>query len=598
MSDATRVPTSARLERILPLLACPACRQSLARTHESRLTCRGCGACYPVRGEVPILLPASLQEPGVGTVDTSDPVSRHPYSPSSQDIINAHQQGWVLDLGAGGKLQRWENVLQVDIFRYPMTDVVATADCLPFRDNAFQAVISQAVFEHLQYPEAAAAEIRRVLQPQGILKIDTAFLQPEHGYPHHFFNATETGLRHWFRDFDIRWSGVEPYQHPQWSLSWFLGVYLDRIGPEHAQVLRQARLDQLLMALERRARGEPQADDSRIVQALDALPAHEWRTLAAGVSVQGRNPAKLSAAAEAPSAGLSHGMSSRAEDTRALIAARAEIHRLNERLQSIDESRTVALDRGNYFRQYIPSTPAAAAGWATRLRIRLVVLLRRLFPPTVWNRLRRWRRTSAGQQDPAPSGGAQPFLSVVTEPCDLNSFVNLFFSMTHQTFTGWELVVIRRADQSTEIRRAMHDFKSLDHRVNLVDAFSTSQPARLHEAQAAAAGRFIVNLPEGAVLAHRAVQTLYTLVRSRPQTHLIVADFERADSSRWDARGMVCHGTPLDAAASYPSNACSFAVHASRANAPVASASAKGAIDTAAYIPEVLFRQVPVSPAG
>ena len=68
-----------------------------------------------------------------------------------------------------------------------------------------------------------------VENPDGTLRIDTAFLQPEHGYPHHFYNATETGLRHWFRDFDIEWSGVDSYQHPQWSLSWFLGIYLDRV---------------------------------------------------------------------------------------------------------------------------------------------------------------------------------------------------------------------------------------------------------------------------------------------------------------------------------------------------------------------------------
>ena len=216
---ATTASAPTRLAALLPLLACPRCGGGLQHTTAQTLQCGACAAVYPVRGGVPVLLPESMQEPGVGNVSADDPVSRHPYSPAALEIIDAHPDGWVLDLGAGGKHQRWDNVVQIDIFRFPMTDVVCTADRLPFRDNAFKAVISQAVFEHLQYPEWAAAEIRRVLQPGGIAKIDTAFLQPEHGYPHHFFNATETGLRHWFRDFDIRWSGVESYQHPQWSLS-------------------------------------------------------------------------------------------------------------------------------------------------------------------------------------------------------------------------------------------------------------------------------------------------------------------------------------------------------------------------------------------
>jgi Methyltransferase domain len=96
----------------------------------------------------------------------------------------------------------------------------------------FDAVISQAVFEHLQHPAAAASEVWRTLKTDGTTKIDTAFLQPEHAYPHHYFNATEAGLKHWFRDFEIQWSGVEPYQHPKWALLWFLDVYLACMHPE------------------------------------------------------------------------------------------------------------------------------------------------------------------------------------------------------------------------------------------------------------------------------------------------------------------------------------------------------------------------------
>ena len=63
---------SSRLTAILPLLACPRCGSGLqlsAQTPAAQtLQCSGCAAVYPVRAGVPILLPESMQEPGVGTV--------------------------------------------------------------------------------------------------------------------------------------------------------------------------------------------------------------------------------------------------------------------------------------------------------------------------------------------------------------------------------------------------------------------------------------------------------------------------------------------------------------------------------------------------
>ncbi len=49
-------------------------------------------------------------------------------------------------------------------------------------------------------PWIAAAEIARVLRPQGRAYTLCAFMQPLHGYPDHYFNATEAGLRRLFTD--------------------------------------------------------------------------------------------------------------------------------------------------------------------------------------------------------------------------------------------------------------------------------------------------------------------------------------------------------------------------------------------------------------
>ncbi len=572
-----------RLAKILPLLACPACRGGLQRVDAGSVRCRGCSACYPVREGVPILLPATLQEPGVGSADADDPVSRHPYSPSALEIIQSHKDGWVLDLGAGGKLQRWDNVLQVDIFRYPMTDVVATADCLPFRDNAFTAVVSQAVFEHLQYPEAAAVEIRRVLQPHGTLRIDTAFLQPEHGYPHHFYNATETGLRHWFREFDIQWSGVDTYQHPKWALSWFLDVYLDRLPDEHAAVIRQSSVGQLNEALRLLAQGEARAHDGALLAALDALPQHELRTLAAGVCIQGRNPAKP-LALDAPCAATGSRQPASAEADREFQVLRQEVLALREQAQALQETRDLALDRGNYLAQVayfnVDVRLLQTMTLRARMHFALGALARLLMPPKFWlgMRARRQRQRSAVQ--PATQEDA-PFFTVVVAPGDVNSLIKAFFSLTHQSFTGWELIVTEYSGQPVAVRNVLQDFAALDRRVRVLKSPGRDAVELAQRAPAGARGRYLLNLPAGSALTSKALQTIFTLLRSRPDTAMVLADYEYSEDD--GTPPMRCHAAPPDPLVAAEAGEFAFAVRAVSTQA--------GPAPAFAYIPEVLFRQ-------
>lgn len=582
------VRTTDRLAAITALLACPSCGGALLSASDTSLRCAGCHRGYPVRAGVPILLPESMPEPGVGTVSADDPVSRHPYSPAALEIIAKHHDGWVLDLGAGGKFQRWDNVIQVDIFRYPMTDVVATADRLPFRDNAFKAVISQAVFEHLQYPEWAAAEIRRVLQPGGVAKIDTAFLQPEHGYPHHFYNATETGLRHWFRDFEIRWSGVEAYQHPKWSLSWFLGVYLDRIGSMHGQVLSSASIARVLQALQHSSTGQAQESDMPILAALDALRPHDVRTLAAGVSIDAVNPPKTLETL-APWA-LPSVVLGQVDDQRKLIAAREDIKHLNGELDTARERLLIALDRGNYLAQFYPDFDSLQQlGLRAWMQFRLASVLRMVLPPALWFRV----RNAIKGNDAATRGDGTPleapFLSVILDPEDPTALINSFFSLVRQTHSAWELVLMERPGQLPGVRRALRDFSRLDQRVRILRV-TGDQRSRLKQARSVARGHYLINLPEGGALALDAIRAMVTLVRSRPHTSSIMADFEHAREDT--IQPMRCHNQPRsDAACGELIDVFSFTVHGLRG---AMSGSVKGAPaspeSSVAYIPKVLFR--------
>lgn len=573
-----------RLSRILPLLACPACRGRLLRQNQQALHCADCAATYPVRDGVPILLPTTMQEPGVGSVDADDPVSRHPYSPKALEIIEEHASGWVLDLGAGGKLQRWDNVLQVDIFRYPMTDVVATADCLPFRDNAFSAVVSQAVFEHLQYPEAAAAEIRRALQPHGTLRIDTAFLQPEHGYPHHFYNATETGLRHWFRDFDIQWSGVDTYQHPKWALSWFLDVYLDRLPSKDAAVMRQAAVGQVNEALRMLAQGRSRDEDEKLLAALNTLPQHELRTLAAGVCIQARNPPKT-LALEGANPGMGCPLPTTTGTDREMQAMRQELLALREQVQTLQEARVIAVDRGNYLAQVayfnIDTRLLQTMTLRARLHFAAGAILRLLLPPNLWLRMRAARQRQRSAAGPADKG-SDPFFTVVVVPREVTSLIKAFFSLTHQGFTGWELVVVEYPGQPVAVRNVLRDFMALDRRVHGLTSRTESTAEQLRGAGAVAQGQYLLNLPPGTELAQMALQTFYTLLRDRPDTSLVLADHEYAHDDC--TRPMRCHAGPHGVFIAPDPHEPAFALHAA-----VSGSSARA--PELAYVPEALFRQ-------
>lgn len=587
MTTHPQMQSADRLAAITALLACPSCGGRLQSVSDASLQCAGCQRLYPVRAGVPILLPESMPEPGVGTTTADDPVSRHPYSPAALEIISAHQDGWVLDLGAGGKLQRWGNVIQVDIFRYPMTDVVATADRLPFRDNTFKAVISQAVFEHLQYPDWAAAEIRRVLQPGGIAKIDTAFLQPEHGYPHHFYNATETGLRHWFRDFEIRWSGVEAYQHPKWSLSWFLGVYLDRIEPTYAQTLGSVSVAQVLKALERLSTGQVQAQDMPVLAALDALPSHEVRTLAAGVSIDAVNPPKT--------VGMEGGLELRGatpgtvDDQRKLIAVREDLKNLLEVLDAAQERRMIALDRGNYLAQFYPDFDSLQRlGLRAWVQFRSASILRMVLPPALWFRVRNAIKGNGVETrgDGAPLEA--PFLSVILDPQDPTALINAFFSLVRQTHSAWELVLMERQGQSPSVRRALHDFSRLDQRVRILRV-AGSQRSRLQQARLVARGDYLINLPEGGTLALDAIRAMVTLARSRPETSSIVADFEH--SLEEAMQPLRCYNQPhANDADGELIDVFSFMVHRLGGVGDGSGVASVLPASSVAYIPKVLFR--------
>ncbi|MDD4915698.1 MAG: methyltransferase domain-containing protein [Methylococcales bacterium] len=150
-------------------------------------------------------------------------VSSNGYDSDVMALIEKHKNGLILDCGAGSRDVYYYNVVNFEIVPYYSTDVLGVGEVLPFKTNSFDAVLSFAVLEHVKNPWLCAQEIVRVLKPGGDLICAVPFLQPMHGYPHHYYNMTATGLTNLFiDDINIVRHEVPDYLLPIWSLTWIL----------------------------------------------------------------------------------------------------------------------------------------------------------------------------------------------------------------------------------------------------------------------------------------------------------------------------------------------------------------------------------------
>lgn len=75
-------------------------------------------------------------------------------------------------------------------------DVVADLHHLPADwVGRFTGVLCSEVLEHVARPWLALPELRRVMQPGGLLIVTTLFAFPEHGFPDDYYRYSRSGLK-------------------------------------------------------------------------------------------------------------------------------------------------------------------------------------------------------------------------------------------------------------------------------------------------------------------------------------------------------------------------------------------------------------------
>lgn len=116
---------------------------------------------------------------------------------AEQAVLESCDTGFVLGLG-GGPFRVHPKIVNLNIAALENVDVVGNAHNLPIATASVDAVHCEAVFEHLEDPHDAAAQLFRVMRPGALGYVCTPFMQSFHGYPSHFQNFTHLGHKRLF----------------------------------------------------------------------------------------------------------------------------------------------------------------------------------------------------------------------------------------------------------------------------------------------------------------------------------------------------------------------------------------------------------------
>jgi len=143
---------------------------------------------------------------------------------------------FILNLGCGQrfigqeslKLPEDKVILNLDIQTYSDVNVCGDAHLIPFQDESFHFIISQALLEHTPNPFQVVKEIARVLKKGGYVYIETPFLQGYHADPEDYYRFTLSGLKELLSPFNIIETGV--CTGASSALSWLLREYLTRLS--------------------------------------------------------------------------------------------------------------------------------------------------------------------------------------------------------------------------------------------------------------------------------------------------------------------------------------------------------------------------------
>jgi SAM-dependent methyltransferase len=237
--------TQVDLAAVAHLLACPRCGSGLAAGY--RCTDDGCalaraGAFPVVAGRWPVLVDQERSVVDARHLAPAAPASGGALVSLARRIVRPRNQvaaGRLVRLkellppdplvlvvggatvGNGAELLYDDpalRVLALDIVPSEHVQLVADAHRVPLVAGCVDAVVVQAVLEHVLDPREVVDEIHRVLKPEGLVYAETPFMQQVHAGAHDFTRFSDSGHRWLFRRFSEVERGV--VAGPGTALAW------------------------------------------------------------------------------------------------------------------------------------------------------------------------------------------------------------------------------------------------------------------------------------------------------------------------------------------------------------------------------------------
>jgi SAM-dependent methyltransferase len=239
------------------LLRCPSCKADL-KFAEGHLECMSaqCTLRFPIVNGVPVIIDDASSVFSVHDFVDPEGSTLKPKSKLERTLVNL-VPSIILNLKGKTNFEKLKNLLlkqnanprvliigasvigagietllsepsvdfvESDVAFGPRVSIIFDGHDIPFKEDSFDAVIIQAVLEHVVDPVRCVDEIHRILKKDGLIYAETPFMQQVHLGRYDFTRYTHLGHRRLFRKFEEVESGAVcgPGMALAWSYQYFL----------------------------------------------------------------------------------------------------------------------------------------------------------------------------------------------------------------------------------------------------------------------------------------------------------------------------------------------------------------------------------------